>query len=234
MKLSLQDKQQILSFAKGKAGTGKSFFIRVLINLIRLKNISYVVCASTGIAASLIDGFTVHSTFGIYTKKFQNEETVLCSSDISKPNGYSVSFASVIIIDEVTMISAEVMNALNRGLKKIMAQKSDANFDKPFGGKSVWLFGDLAQVPAVTRAPDDYNESIGQFHQSGVFSSFIKLELRTSMRQLLEEKVFLFLLDSIRCHKNNQQINDDVLEVLQQRFIPGRIDEIIDKRKNEK
>ena len=179
----LENLQQVCAFIQGKAGTGKSFLINTLIKFLISKSIPYIVCASTGIAASLIGGSTVHSAFGIYSKKEQDIETILCSIDVSKPNGYAISFASVIIIDETTMISANILNSIDKGLKKIMSQKSDANYDKPFGGKNILLFDDLAQVPAVTLVPDDYIELIGQFHQSSVCSSFIKWELRTIMKQ---------------------------------------------------
>ena len=65
----LENLQQVCAFIQGKAGTGKSFLINILIKFLISKSIPYIVYASTGIAASLIGGSTVHSAFGIYSKK---------------------------------------------------------------------------------------------------------------------------------------------------------------------
>ena len=92
----------------------------------------------------------------------------------------------------------------------------------------ILLFGDLAQVPAVTRAPDDYIELIGQFHQSSVYSSFIKWELRTIMRQSPEEIEFINLLDEIRNYRDNQKLSENTMNILHQKFVPGKVDQIID------
>ena len=129
-------------------------------------------CFYRGIAASLIQGKTVHSSFRLYTKKEEGTETVVCSLDISKENGYAISFVDFIIIDEAIMISANVLQALDVGLKKLAAQKNDKNFDHNFGGENILLFGDLAQVPAVTGFNDDYQEFVAQFHSSNIFFKF--------------------------------------------------------------
>ena len=118
----LEAKQQITSFIQGKAGTGKSFLIQTLTNYLTVKKIPFIICASTGIAASLIGGKTVHSAFGLYTQKNRSNETVLCSLDVTKPSGFAMAHVQVIIIDEVTMISGKVLNAIEWGLRKIMAQ----------------------------------------------------------------------------------------------------------------
>ena len=73
-------------FVSGKAGTGKSFLIDAITALLTSKNVSYITCASTGIAASLIRGRTVHSAFGIFTNS--HGETI-SSLTISRPAGHA-------------------------------------------------------------------------------------------------------------------------------------------------
>ena len=220
--------QQVTAFVQGKAGTGKSFLIHTLINYLISKSIPFVVCASTGIAASLIGGNTVHSTFGLFTKKTKSNETVLCSLDVTRPNDFAMTYVKVIIIDEVTMISGDVLDAMEWGLRKIMSQIESVDREKMFGGKSLLLFGDLAQVPAVSINSDDLNESLHQFHESISYSGFIKWELKQLMRQNPNEKIFIELLDNIRNHVNNEKLNDNVLEELKKIFIPGLLEDVVD------
>ena len=220
---------QLKAFISGKAGTGKTFLINALKNYFIANSIPFIVCASTGIAASILNGKTVHSAFGLFTKKNENCEDVYCSLDIAKENGYAISFAKIIIIDEVTMISSKVLESLNNGLKKLAAQKNDVHFDLDFGGKNILLFGDLAQVPAVTRAPDDFNESIEQFFKSDVFRGFTRWDLDKIMRQNSDEIEFIQLLDNIRNHSDGQDLNSNVIGLLKERFIPGSLENVIDE-----
>ena len=223
---------QVNAFISGKAGTGKSFLINALKKFFITKDIPFIVCASTGIAASLIGGRTVHSAFGIFCNKKDDNEEVFCSLDISKENGYAISFAKIIIIDEVTMMSGKVLLALNDGLKKLSAQKNDGNFVLPFGGRNVLLFGDLAQVPAVTRAPDDYIESNEQFYNSKIFNSFTRFNLNIVMRQNADEHEFINLLEYIRNNAFDKILDMNILNVLKQRFIPGTLESVVDQIDN--
>ena len=228
----LEAKQQVTSFIQGKAGTGKSFLIHTLIYCLTSKKIPFIVCASTGIAASLIGGNTVHSSFGLYTQKNRSNEIVLCSLDVTKPNGFAMTYVQVIIIDEITMISGKVLNAIDSGLRKIMAQVNSPHHDMMFGGKSLLLFGDLAQVPAVSNTYDDLNEVLNQFHESDSYVGFIKWELKQLMRQNENEDVFIKLLDYIRSYNNSNIIDEDILKELKNLFIPGSIEHAIDEIDN--
>ena len=216
--------QQVTAFVKGKAGTGKSFLIKSMINFLIANKIPYVTCASTGIAASLINGKTVHSAFSIYTARNYGEDNVFCSLDICKPNGFAMTYAKVVIIDEVTMISAKVLTSMEYGLRKIMSQKRSPLGLYPFGGKSILLFGDLAQVPAVTRAPDDFLESLQQFNESEIFTGFVQYELKTVMRQLPDEVLFIKLLDYIRNHRDGERLDPEIENALKQQFVSGKMD----------
>ena len=87
-------------FVSGNAGTGKSFLISCIQSLLTSRSIPFLTCASTGIAADLIHGRTVHSAFSIF--QLPNGDTV-SSLDIAKPSWQAISLAPVIIIDEITI-----------------------------------------------------------------------------------------------------------------------------------
>ena len=209
-------------FVSGKAGTGKSFLIDALRAFFTAQNISFITCASTGIAASLIGGRTEHSDFGIYTNS--HGETI-SSLSIARPAGHAVSLCQVIIIDEVTMISRSVMTCLDSTLRKLAAQSQSPNYDAPFGGKHVLLFGDLAQVPAVVSANDDYRESAEQFFASLPFASFTRFTLHQVMRQDPEEHQLLALLDDIRSIPS--RLTQQSLEILRSRFLGGLLEDVV-------
>ena len=82
-------------------------------------DVSFVTCASTSIAASLINGQTLHSNFGLFTDR---DDITHCSLDIWRPRGYAISLCNVILIDEITMISRSVLEALDAGLGRLAAQ----------------------------------------------------------------------------------------------------------------
>ena len=210
------------AFVSGPAGTGKSFLIRTLQAYFTTVNISYVTCASTGIAARLIGGRTVHSTFRIYD---DGNGVTRCGLDISRPVGRALSLCRLIIIDEVTMIPKSVLEVIDFALRRLAAQNNSPAFDMPFGGKHVLLFGDLAQVPAVVRARDDYGESANQFFEAGPYGSFSRYGLTRIMRQDPDELGFMSLLNDVR--NADQHLTPDSIALLRSRFVPGRLEDVI-------
>ena len=123
-------------FITGPAGTGKSELIK---RIAEADPNHTVLTATTGMAASLIDGATLHGTFKIPPE--------FCSPD--DRNVSTVSIASQIktlVIEEISMLRADIMDRLSRTLQY------NLNNDKPFGGVKVIGIGDLAQIcPVVTQ-----------------------------------------------------------------------------------
>ena len=210
------------AFISGAAGTGKSFLIRALQAYFTTANISYVTCASTGIAARLIGGRTVHSTFRVYD---DGNGASRCGLDISRHVGRALSLCRLIIIDEVTMIPKTVLEAVDFGLRRLSAQVNNPKCHLPFAGKHVLLFGDLAQVPAVVRACDDYGESANQFFEACPYSSFSRYNLTVIMRQDPDEQTFMGLLTDVR--NADGTLRPDSVELLRSRFLPGRVEDVI-------
>lgn len=140
-------------------------------------------------------------------KQGKEDEDALCALDVSKPNGYVMTKVQVIIIDEVTRISGKVLGAKEWGLRKIMAQIKSPLQSFQFGGKSILLFGDLTQVPAVTMTRDDFLESLAQFHENHKFEGFVQWELKILMLQSQDENMLIKILDNIRYHQD-EMTND--------------------------
>ena len=203
-------------FISGAAGTGKSFLIRTIQAYCTTVNMSYVTCASTGIAAQLIGGRTVHSTFRIYD---DGTGVTKCGLDISRPVGRALSLCRLITIDEVTMIPKPVLEAVDFGLRRLAAQTNSPNCNLPFAGKHVLLFGDLAQVPAVVRARDDYGESANQFFEASPYAAF--------SRQDPNQQTFMTLLNDVR--NADGHLTPDSISLLRSRFLPGRPDDVLDE-----
>ena len=122
-------------FITGKAGTGKSYFLEHWKKHTKKKN--YVFLAPTGVAALNIKGKTIHAFFGI------NYEKPLEESIEIKKNNELLKKLEVIIIDEISMVSKELLDIVDKILKK----NRDSRF--PFGGVQMIFLGDLFQLPPV-------------------------------------------------------------------------------------
>ena len=124
-------------FIQGQAGTGKSSFIMYLKgNLTK----SMIICSPTAVAAMNIGGQTIHSLFKLPISDFLAENTLF------KTNRQKIldiiRRAEVLIIDEVSMVRPDMLDAINK-LTKVIRQKGN----KAFGGLQVLLIGDIYQLP---------------------------------------------------------------------------------------
>lgn len=214
-----QDFRQILSdldhsdanyFITGRAGTGKS----TLLDLIKRTNKkTLAVLAPTGIAALNVGGQTIHSFFGFapYIEDFTSIKKV------AKFKMYAA--LELLIIDEVSMIRADLFDRMNIFLQK--NRKSNL----PFGGVQILLFGDLLQLPPVVTQEDaivlkKMGYESPYFFEAKVFKQGFHMqmiELTNVFRQ--KERAFIKLLDRIR----NAQIDEDDLDLLNQRFFPNAL-----------
>lgn len=123
------------SFLYGVAGCGKSTFLKVLEDKAKQKKVAYIKLAPTGIAALNIGGQTIHSFF-----KFNfNNDDVRYHPLVAEALGG----VDLIIIDEVSMVRADLMDRIDKTL-----QKNKRN-EIPFGGVQILVIGDLYQLPPV-------------------------------------------------------------------------------------
>lgn len=180
-------------FISGKAGTGKSSLIQLFLkqnNKLRAKNVGLV--APTGLAAFNIGGSTIHSFF--------NFPAIFLGRDIifSTRKQTTLKALDMLIIDEVSMVRVDLMDAIDKSLRKNRA------IDKPFGGVQMIFIGDLLQLPPVVPKKDE--EALFSIYQNEFFFSapvfqtleFSFLELTTVFRQTEDEGKFKNALNTIR------------------------------------
>ncbi len=131
-------------FLTGPAGSGKTFLLNQYIGYLKSKNIGVAITASTGIAATHMNGQTIHSWSGMGIK---DELTIKDLDKLQKKFFFRKRFAKtgVLIIDEISMLHAHQLDMVN----KVCRIFKDPFL--PFGGLQVILCGDFFQLPPVTK-----------------------------------------------------------------------------------
>lgn len=128
-------------FLSGSAGTGKSYTLNQYIGHLKKNRVRYAITASTGIAASLLKGTTIHSWSGIGVR----EELSQNDLEKIKKKKIAISDTAVLFIDEISMLHAKQFEMLNRVLKYCR------NSNEPFGGIQIVVCGDFFQLPPVEK-----------------------------------------------------------------------------------
>ncbi|MBQ3634632.1 MAG: AAA family ATPase [Bacteroidales bacterium] len=206
-------------FMTGRAGTGKSTFLRYIVENIHKKTI---VLAPTGIAAVNAGGVTLHSFFKIPLQPFAIDDVNFSSpgklKDFLKYNSEKIKLieeVELIIIDEVSMVRADILDFVDRVLRTYNRRYRNV----AFGGKQMLLVGDAFQLEPVVRNEDW--DILRRFYRTPYFFgavvfqmfSLVQIELRKVYRQ--KEVDFLALLDRVRIGQPlpgdivllNQQVN---------------------------
>src|SRR5690606_32521493 len=181
-------------FLTGEPGAGKTFVINQYISYLEAAGLSVAITASTGIAATHIGGMTIHSWSGIGVRDTLTPydlDKIATNEKVTR----RVKKANVLVIDEVSMLDARVLDMVNLVLKTIR-QKNEA-----FGGLQVVLVGDFFQLPPVTKQ----GENMVYAFRSRAFEEarFLTCYLDEQHRQ--EDELFLSLLKSIR----SNQVEED-------------------------
>lgn len=183
-------------FVTGKAGTGKSTLLQAVRDSTKKR---CVAIAPTGVAAINVGGQTIHSFFRL-PPKFITEEDI----NISEGTKKLLKAIEMVIIDEISMVRADLMDAID-----IVLRKARAN-DDPFGGVQIVMFGDLYQLPPVVKEEELLQYFMRKY--GGVYffnakvwqcSSFEIYELKTIFRQ--EDSQFKNMLDCIREDRCNSE-----------------------------
>jgi len=187
-------------FMTGKAGTGKSTFLKYITEHTK-KN--YVVLAPTGIAAVNVGGVTMHSFFRIPFKPLLPDDPDFAVDRLKQRMKYShehqklIRSLELIIIDEISMVRADIIDFMDKLLRVYTGRRFD-----PFGGKQLLLVGDIFQLePVVT---GDMRDILSRYYSNPFFFSamvfrefpLIPIELRKIYRQ--HDREFISLLDRVR------------------------------------
>ncbi|MBV5348220.1 AAA family ATPase [bacterium] len=184
-------------FITGGAGSGKTTLTRAIIEDVKKRSLKVACLASTGMAATLIEGQTLHSFFDLGIANSQEELERNGKLDAAKKIIKLVGSMDVIIIDEISMVSAPLLDMIR--LRLLQAD---------FKGKLI-VVGDFLQLPPVTRG----NEPIYFAFESPSWERFLfeTLHLEGSFRTHEEE--FLTLLESVR-HASIDENSVDALDAL--------------------
>lgn len=207
-------------FLTGKAGTGKTTFLR------RLKERTpkrMIVVAPTGVAAINAGGVTIHSffqlPFGPYIPGLS--EAVGGEGKKSKINKFSrekinvIKSIDLLVIDEISMVRADLLDAVDDVLRRYRDRS------RPFGGVQLLMIGDLQQLAPVVKEDEwallkEHYPSIFFFSSKALADTrFVPIELKRVYRQ--QESFFLELLNQIRENK----ITANVLNKLNERYVAG-------------
>ena len=201
-------------FLTGKAGTGKTTFLRELKRSTSKRN---VVLAPTGIAAINAEGVTIHSFFQLPFAPYVPDTSVLQSGrfKFSKQKIKIMRSLDLIVIDEISMVRADLLDAVDSVLRHYR------RCDKPFGGVQLLLIGDLGQLAPV--AKDEEWTLLSQYYETPYFFSshalrqtdYSVVELTHVYRQ--SDRVFIDLLNKVR----DNQVDAQVLSLLNSRYVPN-------------
>lgn len=208
-------------FLTGKAGTGKSTFLKYICNHTKKK---YVVLAPTGIAAINAGGVTLHSFFKLPFRPMLPDDPDLSLSHgrifeffkYPKEKRKIIAEVDLIIIDEISMVRADIIDCVDRILRVY-----SGNMRLPFGGKQLLFVGDVFQLEPVV--PSDQKEILSLFYASPFFFSarvfkdinLVPIELQKVYRQT--DSVFINILDRIR----NNAARKQELDTLNGRCFPS-------------
>ena len=187
-------------FLTGKAGTGKSTFLRYIAKTTKKK---YVILAPTGIAAINAGGQTLHSFFKLPFHPLLPNDSRYNARNIRKTLKYSgvttkmLRELELIIIDEISMVRADIIDFIDKVLRIYCR-----NMREPFGGKQLLLVGDIFQLEPVVK--EDEWRLMQPFYSSAYFFSakiwqemqLVSIELRKVYRQ--RDAQFIGILDRIR------------------------------------
>lgn len=187
-------------FLTGKAGTGKSTFLRYIAATTKKKRI---ILAPTGIAAINAGGSTLHSFFKLpFYPLLPNDSRYSPRNirDTLKYNRDKVKLlreVELIIIDEISMVRADIIDFIDRVLRVY-----NHNMREPFGGKQLLLVGDVYQLEPVVKEEDRH--LLAPFYKSPYFfnarvwqeMSLVSIELKKVYRQ--KDAQFIGILDHIR------------------------------------
>ncbi|MBK9794019.1 MAG: helix-turn-helix domain-containing protein [Sphingobacteriales bacterium] len=218
-------------FVTGKAGTGKTTFLRA-VQKNSIKNT--VVAAPTGVAAINAGGMTLHSLFQlpfnafIPTKQrvpanFSNIHSLFENFKFSKAKIELLKELELLIIDEVSMLRADTLDCIDTILRTVRKNQED-----PFGGVQVLFIGDLFQLPPVVKDEEwavlkDYYDTPFFFSAQVMKEShFLNIEFTKIYRQ--NEEKFIRLLNKVR---NNEMTEDDFY-LLNDRLQPEMLSELED------
>lgn len=214
-------------FLTGKAGTGKTTFLK---NIVQNTHKKIIVTAPTGIAALNAGGVTLHSQFQLPLSgflptskelfvqnniKFETKQSLMRHMRMADVKRKALREAEVIVIDEVSMLRADILDAIDHVLRSVRRNRN------PYGGAQMLFIGDMLQLPPVVK--NEEWQYLKEYYDSAFFfdAQVIKeappiyLELEKIYRQ--KDRIFTDILNNLR----HNAVTEHDLRILNDRYIPN-------------
>ena len=199
-------------FLTGKAGTGKTTFLKTVVEQSRKRPI---VVAPTGVAAINAGGVTIHSFFQLPFSPYVPGAKVESKFDFGREKRKIIASMDLLIIDEISMVRADLLDAIDAVLRRFREH------NQPFGGVQLLMIGDLAQLtPVVT--PEDERMLKPYYDTPYFFGSkalqqidYVTIQLEHVYRQ--QDASFISILNEVR----NGHPSAETLAKLNSRVTPN-------------
>ena len=198
-------------FLTGKAGTGKTTFLR---EVVENSSKRVVVVAPTGIAAINAGGVTIHSFFQLPLHPFIPGSKIESKFAFSKEKRSIIKTIDILVIDEISMVRSDLLDAVDSVLRRFRDRT------KPFGGVQLLMIGDLQQLtPVVT---DEEADLLRQYYPTPYFFGsralakidYVTIELKEVYRQ--QDEDFIRILNDVRKGFPSME----TINTLNSRYIP--------------
>ncbi len=209
-------------FLTGKAGTGKTTFLRSLKQAIPKR---MIVVAPTGVAAINAGGVTIHSFFQLpfgpfipIRQKLQGQMAMRQENTFKRFSREKVNIIrslDLLVIDEVSMVRADLLDGIDDVLRRFRDHRL------PFGGVQLLMIGDLQQLAPVAKEEEwnmvrEYYDSVYFFSSRALRQTeFVTIELKQIYRQT--DQLFIGILNKVR----DNNLDAQVLQELNRRYVPG-------------
>ena len=204
-------------FLTGKAGTGKTTFLK---SLKERSPKRMIVVAPTGVAAINAGGVTIHSFFQLSFAPqigLENEQTRQMRFSKEKIN--IIRSLDLLVIDEISMVRADILDAIDKVMRRFK------NGRKPFGGAQLLMIGDLQQLSPVVKR-DEWDLLKTHYETAYFFSSkalkeipYVSIELTHVFRQ--QDDKFISILNKVRDNILDKKAQDELNQRYDPGFIPG-------------
>lgn len=191
-------------FLTGAAGSGKTYVLNQYISYLRRHDVSVAVTASTGIAATHLNGTTIHSWCGMGIHDSLLDENIKKLAH-NKRLANRVNSAKVLVIDEVSMLDAARLQLINSITRRLRSSQ------EPFGGLQVVVCGDFFQLPPIQKQGADQSQMA--FAGTG-WQELDPAICYLSEQHRQEDDQYLAVLNAIR----SGDLNDEVYALLEQRL----------------
>ncbi len=180
-------------FLTGKAGTGKTTFLKKVVSLSKKR---LIVVAPTGVAAINAGGVTIHSFFQLPFSPFIPNSKIKSKFDFGKEKRRIIASLDLLVIDEISMVRSDLLDAVDSVLRRFRDRY------KPFGGVQLLMIGDLQQLTPVVTAEEE--SLLSQYYDTPYFFgskalqqiTYVTIQLEKVFRQ--QDQQFLNILNHVR------------------------------------